>query len=103
LDNEAELAVFDLLQKESLTTKDRETIKTVAKELLVKLADQRFTLDRLRSMATVQAQMKAEIIKHLFANLPATAFNPDEINKKAGAVFSHLYSSGLGQGSLVHH
>lgn len=39
LDNEAELAVFDLLQKESLTTKDRETIKTVAKELLIKLAD----------------------------------------------------------------
>jgi type I restriction enzyme R subunit len=103
LDSEAELAVFDLLQKESLTKANREAIKQVAKALLAKLADQRFTLERLRSMATVQAQMKAEIIKHLYAHLPAGAYDPDEINLKAGAVFAHIYSDGTGGGARAYH
>jgi type I restriction enzyme R subunit len=103
LDSETELAVFDLLQKDSLTKGDREAIKKVAKDLLGKLADQRFALERLRSMATVQAQMKAEIIKHLYAHLPANAYDPDEINVKAGAVFAHIYSAGLGGGAPVYH
>jgi type I restriction enzyme R subunit len=95
--------VFDLLQKDSLTKAEREAIKKVAKDLLGKLSDQRFALDRLRTMATVQAQMKAEIIKHLFANLPSTAYDPEEINLKAGAVFAHIYSAGLGSGAPVIH
>ncbi|MFN7864217.1 MAG: type I restriction endonuclease subunit R [Curvibacter sp.] len=103
LENEDELAVFDLLQKDSLTKSERDAIKKVAKDLLGKLSDQRFALDRLRTMATVQAQMKAEIIKHLFANLPSTAYDPEEINLKAGAVFAHIYSAGLGSGAPVIH
>ncbi len=47
-------------------------------------------------MATVQAQMKAEIIKHSYSHLPASACDTDEINKKAGALFAHIYSSGGG-------
>ena len=54
-----QLAVFDLLQKDSLTKSERDAIKKVAKDLLGKLSDQRFALDRLRTMATVQAQMVA--------------------------------------------
>ena len=103
LDSETELAVFDLLQKDSLAKGDREAIKKVAKDLLGKLADQRFALERLRSMATVQAQMKAEIIKHLYAHLPASAYDSDEINVKAGAVFAHIYSAGLGVSTPVYH
>ncbi|MFN7712265.1 MAG: UvrB domain 3-containing protein [Curvibacter sp.] len=103
LENEDELAVFDLLQKDALTKSERDAIKKVAKDLLGKLSDQRFALDRLRTMATVQAQMKAEIIKHLFANLPSTAYDPEEINLKAGAVFAHIYSAGLGSGAPVIH
>ncbi|MBU3694105.1 MAG: type I restriction endonuclease subunit R [Rhodocyclaceae bacterium] len=103
LENEDELTVFDLLQKDSLTESERDAIKKVAKDLLGKLSDQRFALDRLRTMATVQAQMKAEIIKHLFANLPSPAYDPEEINLKAGAVFAHIYSTGLGSGAPVVH
>lgn len=103
LENEDEMAVFDLLQKDSLTKAERDAIKKVAKDLLGKLSDQWFALDRLRTMATVQAQMKAEIIKHLFANLPSPAYDPDKINVKAGAVFAHIYSAGLGGGAQVVH
>jgi type I restriction enzyme, R subunit len=99
LDSEAELAVFDLLQKDSPSKNDREAMKKVAKDLLRKLADQRFTLERLRSMATVQAQMKSEIIKHLYAHLPTNAYDSNEINLKADVVFAHIYSVGLGGNS----
>ncbi len=102
LNNEAELAVFDLLQKESLTKSDREAIKNLSRELLGKLTDQRFALERLRTMATVQAQMKAEVIKHLFAHLPASAYSPDEINSRAGALFAHIYSAGVSGSSTYH-
>lgn len=89
--------------KDALTKKDREAIKQVAKALLEKLRDGRSALDRLHSMATVQAQMKAEIIKHLFVGLPSEACDADEIDLKAGAVFAHIYISGLGDGARVYH
>ena len=103
LDNEDQLAVFDLLQKESLTKGDREAIKKVARELLDKLTSGKLQIDHWREKATAQAQVKAEIIKHLFANLPAGAYDADEINLKAGAVFAHIYSAGLGEGARVYH
>lgn len=47
--------------------------------------------------------MKAEIIKHLYAHLPANSYNSDEMNVKAGAVFSHIYSAGLVGGAPMYH
>jgi type I restriction enzyme R subunit len=103
LENEQQLAVFDLLQKDALTKKDREAIKRVAKELLEKLNSGKLQIDHWREKATAQAQVKAEIIKHLFAGLPSDAYDADEINLKAGAVFAHIYTSGLGDGARVYH
>jgi type I restriction enzyme R subunit len=88
LDSEAHLAVFDLLQKDTLTKAEREAIKQVAKSLLHTLTDQRFALDRLRRMATVQAQMKAEITRHLYTHLPAGAYT--DIHARADGVFRHF-------------
>ena len=48
LDNEDQLAVFDLLQKESLTKGDRETIKKVARELREKLTSGKLQIDHWR-------------------------------------------------------
>ncbi|KAF0218351.1 MAG: hypothetical protein FD174_2968 [Geobacteraceae bacterium] len=45
LDNEDKLAVFDLLQKDSLTRPERERIKEVAKELLDKLLSGKLQID----------------------------------------------------------
>ncbi|MBP7204282.1 MAG: type I restriction endonuclease subunit R [Propionivibrio sp.] len=103
LDNEDQLAVFDLLQNNALTKGDREAIKKVARELLDKLAGGKLQIDHWREKATAQAQVKAEIIKHLFAHLPAGAFASDEINLKAGAVFAHLYTTGLQGDTRVYH
>jgi type I restriction enzyme R subunit len=103
LENEDQLAVFDLLQKESLTKGDREAIKKVARELLDKLTSGKLQIDHWREKATAQAQVKAEIIKHLFANLPAGAYDADEINLKAGAVFAHIFTAGLSGDARVLH
>ncbi len=103
LEDEAELAVFDLLQKPKLNKEEREKVKAVAQSLLPKLRDGRYTLERLRSMATVQAQMQEEIIKHLYTHLPGHIYAPEEIDVKAGALFSHIYSSRVHTGTLAYH
>lgn len=104
LDNEDQLAVFDLLQKDSLTRPERERIKEVAKDLLDKLLSGKLQIDHWREKATAQAQVKAEIIKHLFTNLPAGVYPPDEITSRADLVFAHLYQTGIGAGgSQMYH
>jgi type I site-specific restriction-modification system R (restriction) subunit len=57
----------------------------------------------LREKATAQAQVKAEILNHLFAHLPSDAYDADEISLKAGALFTHLYTSNLGGGARMYH
>ena len=103
LESEDQLAVFDLLQKDTLTNGDRDAIKKIAKELLEKLSNGKLQIDHWREKATAQAQVKAEIIKHLFAHLPPGAYDSDEINLKANAVFAHIYTAGLGGNSPVYH
>ncbi len=103
LDSEAQLAVFDLLQKDSLTQGDREKIKKVAKDLLNTLASGKLQIDHWREKATAQAQVKAEIIKHLFANLPDDAYDAEEINLKAGAVFAHIYMAAGSTTATAYH
>lgn len=103
LESEDQLAVFDLLQKKSLSKDDRDAIKKAAKELLNKLTGGKLQIDRWREKAAAQAQVKAEIIKHLWASLPLSAYDADEIDLKANAVFSHIYTSGIGGELRVYH
>ncbi|NDY90383.1 type I restriction endonuclease subunit R [Ideonella livida] len=96
LDDEEQLAVFDLLQKESLSKADREKVKEVAKALLAKLKAGKLKIDHWREKATAQAQIKAEIINELFAHLPDAAYGEAEISAVAGAVFTHMLTTGPG-------
>ena len=70
---------------------------------LDKLAGGKLQIDHWREKATAQAQVKAEIIKHLYAHLPPGVYDTDEINTKANAVFAHLYTAGFGEGARVYH
>lgn len=103
LESEDQLAVFDLLQKDSLNKGDRDAIKKAAKELLDKLTGGKLQIDRWREKAAAQAQVKAEIIKHLWDNLPLAAYDANEIDLKANAIFSHIYTSAIGDDSRVYH
>jgi type I restriction enzyme, R subunit len=99
LDNEDQLAVFDLLQKESLTRNEREKIKEVSKKLLERLLGGKLQIDHWREKATAHAQVQAEIIKHLFVNLPGGIYSDHEISARADAVFAHLFQTGIEAGS----
>jgi type I restriction enzyme R subunit len=103
LDNEDQLAVFDLLQKDVLSRAEREAIKRVARDLLERLLAGKLRIDRWREKATAQAQVKAEIIKHLFAQLPPGVYGAEEIDARAGAVFAHIYSAPIGGHAPYHH
>jgi len=95
--------VFDLLQKDALTKGDRDAIKLVAKALLEKLTSGKLQIDHWREKATAQAQVKAEIIKHLFSSLPAGVYAASESNLKASAVFAHIYTApGFSGGNTIH-
>lgn len=93
LDNEEQLAVFDLLQKDSLSRSERESIKKTAVDLLAKLQDIQSQIDHSREKASAQAQVRAEIIKHLFANMPGDRYSDDEISQKADVLFAHIYTT----------
>lgn len=103
LDNDAQLAVFDLLQKDSLTKGDRDKIKKVAKDLLDTLASGKLQIDHWREKAAAQAQVKAEIIKYLWANLPDGIYDPDEIDMKAGSVFAHIFTTSGESSATFYH
>jgi hypothetical protein len=66
-----------------------------AKEFLEKLGIGKLQIDYWREKLTVQAQVKAEIIKRLSVNLPTDAYDADEINLNANAVFADVYTAGL--------
>jgi type I restriction-modification system DNA methylase subunit len=66
-----------------------------AKEFLEKLGIGKLQIDYWREKVTVQTQVKAEIIKHLSDNLPTDAYDADEINLNANAVFADIYTAGL--------
>jgi type I restriction enzyme R subunit len=103
LESDDQLAVFDLLQKDSLSKANREAIKKVARELLERLNSGKLQIDHWREKATAQAQVKLEIAKHLFAHLPPSSYDADEINVKAAAIFAHIYTAGFsGESHSVH-
>lgn len=91
------------MQKDSLTKKERDTIKQVAKELLEKLVGGKLQIDHWREKATAQAQVKAEIIRHLYTHLPSGLYDPDEINLKANVLFTHIYTAGVGDAAQAYH
>ncbi len=94
LDNQQQLAVFDMLQKDKLSAKEREEVKQVARELMDSLAAGKLRIENFKEKATAQAQIKIEIIDHLLASMPQGLYEDDELNVKADQVFTHLMQLG---------
>ena len=99
---EEELAVFDLLTKPEmeLTKKERSQVKNTARELLETLKREKLVLDwRKRQQARAQVRVAIETI--LDQGLP-TAYTPDIYQKKADAIFHHVYDSYYGADRSVY-
>ena len=87
---EEELVVFDLLTRPGpdLSTKERNEVKKVARQLLAKVRSV-FTVDWQKT-AQSRARVRDAVEEALDAGLPR-AYTPDVFKSKAEAVFQHVY------------
>lgn len=86
---EEELVIFDLLTRPGpdLSTKERNEVKKVARELLAKLSAV-FVVDWQKTVHS-RARIR-DAIEETLEELPR-AYTPDVFKAKAGAVFQHVY------------
>jgi len=90
-DNDAQLAVFDLLSKDktALSRADRDKVKQVAVSLLAKLEERKQEMLNLRDRASAQAKLKATIIDEMLNGMP-DEFSSEEIDARAEILFRHV-------------
>jgi len=100
---EEELAVFDILTKPKLRLgkKKEQHIKTLARELLEKLNEQKFVLDWKKKTRT-RADVQVTIEDMLWEQLPEPPYAPEIKTKKTILVYQHVYDSYHGAGQTVY-
>jgi type I restriction enzyme R subunit len=100
--SEEELALFDILTKPhiEMTDKDKEKIKSAARELLTILKASKLVLD-WRKRQQSRAEVKVTIEKLLDENLPRV-YTPELFAEKSAAIFQHVYDSYYGAGRSIY-
>lgn len=96
---EEELAVFDLLKKASpkISRKEEQQVKTIAKELLEKLKEQKLVLDWKKKTRT-RADVQRTIENTLIDKLPEPPYTSQIKQEKAVLLYQHIYDSYQGAG-----
>jgi len=89
--SEDELALFDLLQKDSLGKKERERVKQASQELLASLQELIAGLDRFWEKEQTQAEVEVFILDRLFETLPTPPFTEEEKKEAAHKVYQHVW------------
>jgi type I restriction enzyme R subunit len=90
--SEEELVILDILTRPApeLSTEERNEVKKVARELLVKLKG--LLVLNWRQKSTARSQLKQTIEDTLDLGLPR-AYTPELYRQKCSAVFEHVYES----------
>ena len=99
--NEETLAIYDLLRKDNLTNKDKDTVKKVAKETLENLKSEKLNVERWRESNQVSAQVKI-IIRDCLLHLPKETYPDDEIEVKTLDIYRHVHSNYYGGGASIY-
>ena len=89
--SEDELALFDLLQKDSLGKAERERVKQASRELLASLEELVAGLDRFWEKEQTQAEVEVFILDRLFEALPTPPFTEEEKEEAARKVYQHVW------------
>ena len=100
---EEELTIFDILTKPKprLTRKKEQQIKTIVKELLERLKEQKFVLDWKKKTRT-RADVQVTIETILWERLPEPPYTPEIKKEKSILVYQHVYDSYHGSGQNVY-
>ena len=89
---EDELAIFDLLKKDKLTQKQRETVKDASKHLLAKVLAVVAARHDWIAKEPTKAEVEVLIQQEVFELLPDPPFDEDEKLALAERVFQHVYA-----------
>ena len=95
---EEQLALFDLLKKESLSGSEREKIKTASRELLAELQRLIAPLEQWTEKEQTQAEVEVFILDHVYQALPEPPYTTKEKKEVADLVYRHIWqqsASGL--------
>lgn len=91
LDNEEELALFDMLFSDNLSVKDIKIIKTVSKDLLVSVKEKITALDHWTDKPNTTAEISNLIRDTLWKNLPEV-YTDTSIDTYRQHIFEYFYS-----------
>jgi type I restriction enzyme R subunit len=95
--DEETLAIYDLLRKSELTTKEEAEVKKVAKKTLDILKAEKLKIERWRESTEVSAQVKV-MIDDALQWLPQESYPDEELDVKSLVVYQHIYSNYYGGG-----
>jgi type I restriction enzyme R subunit len=86
-----ELALFDLLFKESISNKDRERLKQASQGLLSSLRGLLAPMPGWLQNATTQAEVRVFILDRLYESLPRPPFTDAETEDIASRVYNYVW------------
>lgn len=92
---EDELALFDLLQKESLDKTTREKVKQASRDLLVSIKDRLEKLDRFWEKEQTKADIEVFILDNVYSMLPTPPFTAEEKKLVASNVYAHVWQQAM--------
>lgn len=97
-----ELALFDLLFKDSIAKTERERLKQASRGLLSSLRDLLRPMQDWTQKAATQAEVKIFILDNLYRALPRPPFTDTETNEVAERVYEYVWQrSSSGQDLLA--
>ena len=93
--SESELAIFDLMQKSTLATTERERIKQSSRDLLAELLRIIAPLDQWTEKEQTRAEVEALILDRVFL-LPEPLYTPVEKDSMAQLLYAHVWQQSRG-------
>ena len=94
--SEDELALFDLLKKDSLRRADRERVKQASRDLLAAIKARLSDLDRFWEKEQTKAEVQVFILDEVFTSLPTPPFTEEEMKAGASDVYDHVWQQAVG-------
>jgi type I restriction enzyme R subunit len=86
-----ELALFDLLFKDSIGKAERERVKQASKGLLSSLEELLRPMPEWTQNASTQAEVKVLILNNLYNSLPRPPFTETEIERASDGIYSFVW------------
>ena len=90
--SDEELALFDLLFRDSISKADRERLKQASKSLLASLRGLLQPMPAWTQNSTTQAEVKVFILDSLYQTMPQPPFTDDDIEHASEKVYNFIWA-----------